>query len=132
MEPYINAYTRDVNQIENLMKQTTLRELLSYRLFPDTNESTTLLYEEFGRHYRSGVDAMLQSIQSRGCLRPTRRSTRPCSGRRSRAWEPTGAPMEGTDRAVLAAEAPSFNLSKQSSSSAYGDYGGGMGMGGLR
>jgi hypothetical protein len=64
MEPYISAYARDANQIENLMKQTTLRELLSYRLFPDTNEGTTLLYEEFGRQYRTGVDAMLQSVKA--------------------------------------------------------------------
>jgi hypothetical protein len=66
MEPYINAYARDANQIENLVKQTTLRELLSYRLFPDTNERTTLLYEEFGRRYRSGVDAMLESVKASG------------------------------------------------------------------
>jgi len=64
MEPYINAYAHDANQIENLVKQTTLRELLSYRLFPDTNERTTLLYEEFGRRYRSGVDAMLQGVKA--------------------------------------------------------------------
>ncbi|MBN1508424.1 MAG: hypothetical protein JW955_16365 [Sedimentisphaerales bacterium] len=64
MEPYINAYARDANQIENLIKQATLRELLSYRLFPDTNERTTLLYEEFGRQYHSGVDAMLQSVRA--------------------------------------------------------------------
>jgi hypothetical protein len=64
MEPYINAYARDANQIENLIKQTTLRELLSYRLFPDTNERTTLLFEEFGRQYRGGVDAMLQSVKA--------------------------------------------------------------------
>lgn len=64
MEPYITAYARDANQIENLMKQTTERELLSYRLFPDTNERTTLLFEEFGQKYHSGVDAMLQSVKA--------------------------------------------------------------------
>ena len=64
MEPYINAYTRDVNQIENLVKQTTRRELLSYRLFPDTNEMTTLLFEDFGRRYRKGIDAMFESVRA--------------------------------------------------------------------
>jgi hypothetical protein len=64
MEPYIKAYANDANEIEKLMKQTTLRELLSYRLFPDTNERTTLLFEEFGQKYRSGVDAMLQSVKA--------------------------------------------------------------------
>jgi len=64
MEPYINAYARDANQIENLVKQSTLRELLSYRLFPDTNESSTMLFEEFSRAYRRGIDAMLQSVKA--------------------------------------------------------------------
>lgn len=64
MEPYINAYAHDANQIENLVKQTTLRELLSYRLFPDTNERTTLLFEEFARRYRDGIDAMLQGVKA--------------------------------------------------------------------
>jgi hypothetical protein len=64
LEPYINAYARDANQIEAMMKQTTLRELLSYRIFPDTNERTTLLYEEFSRNYRSGIDEMLRSVKA--------------------------------------------------------------------
>lgn len=64
MEPYLNAYTKDANQIENLMKQTTLRELLTYRIFPDTNEGTIMLFEEFGERYRSGIDAMLQSVRA--------------------------------------------------------------------
>jgi hypothetical protein len=64
MEPYVNAYAKDANAIENLMKGTTLRELLSYRIFPDTNERTTLLFEEFASHYLSGMDAMLQSVKA--------------------------------------------------------------------
>ena len=64
MEPYIKAYAHDANEIEKLMKETTLRELLSYRLFPDTNERTTLLFEEFGQKYRRGVDAMFQSVKA--------------------------------------------------------------------
>jgi len=64
LEPFVNAYAKDANQIENEMKQTTLRELLSYRLFPDTNERTPLLYEQFGERYRSGIDAMLKSVKA--------------------------------------------------------------------
>jgi hypothetical protein len=128
MEPYINAYTRDVNQIENLTKQTTLRELLSYRLFPDTNESTTLLYEEFGRHYRSGVDAMLQSVGAG--LPPTDADINaalqraPQMGLGAYGGAYGGYAPGGLGRGAM----PSFNLSKQSSGSVYGDYGPGMGM----
>ncbi|MBN2133481.1 MAG: hypothetical protein JW741_28535 [Sedimentisphaerales bacterium] len=66
MESYINSYARDVNEIERLMRETTLRNLLSYRLFPDTNERTTLLYEDFGRRYLGGIDAMLQGLNAGG------------------------------------------------------------------
>jgi hypothetical protein len=64
MEPYINAYARDANEIERLMKGTTQRELLAYNIFPDTNERTTLLFENFSRKYRSGVDEMLRSVRA--------------------------------------------------------------------
>lgn len=64
IRPYIDARARDANQIDNLIKQTTQRELLSYRLFPDTNERTSLLFDEFSRSYRSGVDGMLQGLKA--------------------------------------------------------------------
>lgn len=71
MEPYITAYARDANQIELMMTQTTQRELLSYRIFPDTNERTTLLFEEFSQHYRAGIEAMLKSESVRAGVPPT-------------------------------------------------------------
>jgi hypothetical protein len=36
--------------------------LLTYKLFPDTNERSTLLFEEVRQKYISGVEAMLQSM----------------------------------------------------------------------
>jgi hypothetical protein len=66
MARYIDAYAQDANRIELLMKQTTQRELLSYDLFPDTNDSFLLLFEEFGHKYVSGVEAMLQSMGAGG------------------------------------------------------------------
>lgn len=66
MEGYVNAYAQDANQIELLMKQTTMRELLSYELFPDTNEASILLFERFGGRYIAGVEAMLAGLNSGG------------------------------------------------------------------
>jgi len=67
MEAYINAYAADVNQVEQLMAQTVERELLSYHIFPDTNETSIALYEDFGRAYRSGIEAMLERMDSGVC-----------------------------------------------------------------
>ncbi len=62
MEEYVNAYAQDANQIENLMRQTTMRELFSYEIFPDTNETSPLLFDPIKRKYMAGVDAMVERI----------------------------------------------------------------------
>lgn len=62
MERYVNEFAKDANLAELLVKQTTLRELLTYKLFPDTNERSTLLFDEVRQKYIAGVEAMLQSM----------------------------------------------------------------------
>jgi hypothetical protein len=62
LERYVNAFAKDANTVELLATQTTLRELLTYKLFPDTNERSTLLFEEVRQKYISGIEAMLQSM----------------------------------------------------------------------
>ena len=67
LEEYINAYARDANEIEALMAQTVERELLSYAIFPETNETSIGLYEEFGQRYRAGMNAMLERMNAGVC-----------------------------------------------------------------
>jgi hypothetical protein len=64
MEPYINAYAQDANAMDNQMLQTTERELLSYKLFPDMNETSPLLFDPFRQKFLSGVEAMLQRLNA--------------------------------------------------------------------
>jgi len=99
LETYINAYARDANQIELLTKQTTMRELLSYDLFPDTNETSPLLFEPFRRKFIAGVEAMLESIDANSppsnteierALESSHRSLFGRSGSRSRPMSSPG------------------------------------------
>jgi len=62
MEEYIEGYAQDANQIETLMKQTTMRELFSYKIFPDTQETSPLLFDPIQRKYLAGVDAMVHRV----------------------------------------------------------------------
>jgi hypothetical protein len=64
MEAYINAYARDANNIETLMVQSTKRELLTYDIFPDTKETSPLLFEAVRRGYLRGVEAMVQRLEA--------------------------------------------------------------------
>lgn len=66
MEPYINAYAQDANAMDKLMIQTTERELLSYKLFPDMNETSPLLFDPFRQKFVSGVEAMLKRLNAGG------------------------------------------------------------------
>lgn len=62
LEGYLNAYRKDPCDIAELMKQTTMRELLTYRIFPDTNETSPLLFDPVRREYLAGVEAMIRRL----------------------------------------------------------------------
>ncbi len=66
------AHATDANEIIALAEQTTMRELLSYDIFPepDPNKGISgLTFVEFGRRYRSGIEGMIASV--RGGICPT-------------------------------------------------------------
>jgi len=69
VEEYQKAYANDANQIELLAKQTTQRELLSYKIFPAPQGSSILIFEEFARLYRKGIENMISDMG--GGDRPT-------------------------------------------------------------
>jgi len=62
LEGYLTAYEQDANQIDDLMLQTTQRELFTYKIFPDTNETSPLLFDPVQQKYVAGVEAMAREI----------------------------------------------------------------------
>lgn len=66
---YQNAIARDANEIAGLTKQSSQRELLSSVIFPKPTETSTLIFENFGRQYRSRLRKLI--ADSGGRERPT-------------------------------------------------------------
>jgi hypothetical protein len=66
MTPYINAYAQDANAFDNLIKETTLRELLSYKIFADPNNISQVAFDPFRQGFVSGIEAMLLSLKAGG------------------------------------------------------------------
>ncbi len=66
-QQYQDAYERDANQITLLAKQTTQRELLSYKIFPEPRDPSALIFVEFGQQFRSGIEQLLASIKAGEC-----------------------------------------------------------------
>ena len=63
------AHAADANEIANLARQTTQRELLSYDIFPapEPNGFSGLIFQKFGLEYRKGIDNMVLSVNGRDC-----------------------------------------------------------------
>jgi hypothetical protein len=61
------AHANDANQIALKAKQSTQRELLSYKIFPEPNDPSVLIFKEFGQRFRSGIDELLARVNARDC-----------------------------------------------------------------
>jgi len=66
-QQYQDAYERDANQIALLVKQTTERELLSYKIFPEPKDPSPLIFVEFGQRFRAGIEQLVASIKGGEC-----------------------------------------------------------------
>ncbi len=66
-QEYQQAYQKDANQAALLVKQSTQRELLSYKIFPEPKDTSTLIFKEFGQRYRGAIDALITRINARDC-----------------------------------------------------------------
>jgi len=66
-EEYQKEFAEDANQISLLMKHSSERPLLSYKIFPAPKETSTLIFKQFGQRYREGIDSWLVKLNAHDC-----------------------------------------------------------------
>ena len=66
-QAYQQGYEADANQMALLATQSSHRQLLSYKIFPEPKDTSTLIFEEFGRRFRTGVEQLFGWINARDC-----------------------------------------------------------------
>ncbi len=64
---YQEQFERDANEIGRLARQTTQRELLSYKMFPSPKDTSMLLFDEFGRRYQEAIEGLAAEVEGRDC-----------------------------------------------------------------
>ena len=64
---YQQVYIEDANQIALLARRSSERELLSYKVFPEPNEKSPLIFKEFGKQFQSKIEQMLDGINALDC-----------------------------------------------------------------
>ena len=60
---YQDAYGEDANNVVLLSTQCTQRELLSYKVFPEPETKSGLVFEEFGKNYYNGLDMLIKKYK---------------------------------------------------------------------
>ena len=61
------AYVDDTNAVVDLSQQCGRRALLSYNLFPKPKDTSSLIFEQFGRNFIDGVDALVEHASATEC-----------------------------------------------------------------
>ena len=59
-----DIHEADANEIENLARQTSQRELLSYKIFPEPNETSVQIFNEFRRAYIIAFAELAKDMKS--------------------------------------------------------------------
>jgi hypothetical protein len=82
------AYQSDANQISLLAKELSQRQLLSDRIFPEPKDESIVLFKDFGRRFRSGVDEQLKDLNVGEC--PTEEELKRSAGGLSSGFRRSG------------------------------------------
>lgn len=66
-EAYQQEHKKDANEIEDLARQSTQRELLSYEIFPAPKDKSQSIFDEFGQQFRGAVDKLIDRMNAGEC-----------------------------------------------------------------
>ncbi len=61
------GYASDANGIALLAKQSTQRELLNYKIFPEPEAKSQFTFVEFGKRYCAALEALVTGISAHDC-----------------------------------------------------------------
>ena len=64
---YQDAYENDANQIASLARQTSRRELLSYKIFPEPKDTSSLIFDEYRKRFLDGLEGLLIKANAKDC-----------------------------------------------------------------
>ena len=64
---YQKAYEEDANRISDFAVESSQRSLLSYKIFPEPLDKSSLIFDDFGEKYRSGIDGLIERANGRDC-----------------------------------------------------------------
>lgn len=61
---YEDTYQADANEIEDIARQTSQRELISYKIFPEPNEKSAQIFNEFRKAYAGIFEGLVKDMNA--------------------------------------------------------------------
>lgn len=65
-EGYQNAHAKDAQAVEMRVKQCTMRDLISYRIFPKPTDTSVQVFTDFGEKFNEKIDSLVRKMNARG------------------------------------------------------------------
>lgn len=59
---YQKRLKNEANDVSLLAQQTTQKELLSYKIFPEPKDASSLIFRDFGKQFRNGVEELFRQL----------------------------------------------------------------------
>lgn len=63
----MKVYADDANHIALLARQSTQRELLSYKIFPQPKGTSQFIFQDFGQHFCQRIDKLVAGLNATDC-----------------------------------------------------------------
>lgn len=64
---YQQKHADDANAVTKLVEHASARELLVYGMFPEPNETSSVIFVNFGKTYRKAIEDMVTALRARDC-----------------------------------------------------------------
>lgn len=66
-QDYQKEHAKDANQISGFAVRSSQRPLLSYSMFPEPTDKSSLIFEDFGKRFRTSIDKQVTRVNGRDC-----------------------------------------------------------------
>lgn len=63
---YQDAHAKDAQAVELRVKQCTMRDLISYRIFPKPTDTSVQIFTDFGEKFNEKIDSLVRKMNARG------------------------------------------------------------------
>jgi len=60
-----DEHARDVDAVELQVRQSTMRELVNYRIFPEPADESVQVFTNFGKKFREKIDSLITQMNAR-------------------------------------------------------------------